>query len=260
MLGAGPSARITTMIVAGLVAIMLIGAVVEQRQRAGRGLDPPPLGASALAILQAASALGVLSMVVIQSCKQPLRGKFHARALRQWLGDDPQTFDEVIELIAPAYERDILALPVEQLAAQLASLADIALLGDKERLLGGLAGEKGRPLAGRYEELFTMKSKSSDADFDRMPELLEARSNLSHIIQRRIDGFQVHFGNEWRSILRFMAIALSGLLAALGIFVSGELVSRPYTAAAFALIVGLLGGLLASVARDVVAIVEKYRR
>jgi hypothetical protein len=269
------------MIISGVVTLLIVGAAIEQRRfQAGTLIHPlaPGRGAWALEILQAAGALGVLSMVLIQSFKRPVRSGFHSRAIKQWLGEsdspDPErlsAYSEILDFIAPSYGQDILGLPIEQLSAQLASAADLALIGHRKSLLNSLAGKEAQPCVDRYLELLNTEPRSTQQgpepqsaqqslNSETMPELLEARNTLSHVIQRRIDGFQIHFGNEWRDILRVIAITLSAFLATMGILVSGELTTLPFTAVAFALVVGLMGGLLASVARDVVAIIEKYRR
>lgn len=266
LLPPGSIARTAIMVIAGFVAFTIVGAAVEHRESDLLRLPASAVSLRmvewAVAILQTSSVLGVLAMVLMQSFKQPLRGWFHFRALRQWLEQDEKALHEVLELIAPSYQQDILALPIEQFSAQLASAANVALLGQREHALRALAGKSAGPHITRYMQLLgkqTHPEPSADA-YSEKPELLEVRSTISHIVQRRIDGFQIHVGNEWRGDLRIIAIIFSGGLAGLGILVSLERPDQPFTAAAFTLIVGLLGGLLASVARDLVAIIEKYRR
>jgi len=219
--------------------------------------------------LQSASALAILVTALIQSFKLPLRGRFHARSLLQWLL--PQLRDrrgwhsggayrDLMQLLAPSYPRDVLSLPIEMLAAQLAATVDAALDSPQyAALVLLLTGGDYEPQISRYMQLLLQQSGAPDTA-DASTELPHLRSLLSNHIQRRLDGWQVHVTNEWKSVLRALTILTSALLATLGVVTSGLFLDRPFTALAFIWTVGLLGGLLSSVARDVIAIVEKQRR
>lgn len=265
----GPTARAMMMIIAVFVVLTVVGSAFEQRELGPRTPTASislRMGQWAIAIFQTSSAFGLFVMILIQSFKQTLRGRFHSRALARWIcgpGENAEqrakALNELLDLIAPSYRRDVLALPIEQLSAQLASAVDIAIMDQRENLLIALAGESARPHIAQLLDWKTQPEIGADTRPEK-PELLKIRNTILHVIQRRIDGFQIHVGNEWKSILRIIAIALSGGLAGLGVLVSAKWTDQPFTAAAFTMIVGLLGGLLASVARDLVAIVERYRR
>ena len=235
-------------------------------------------------VLGTAAVLGVLAMVLIQSFKVRLRRGFHRVSLQRFFADGlraseksenraavPTTYAhpdkhyggftgpaaDVFRRVAPSYPFDILACPIEQLAAQLASAADIALSRPKDNagLLWALAGEDGAKMVEEHLRLADLPIGIST------DELFASRQGLSNTIQRRLDGFQVHAGNLWRSDLRLFAVLVSGGLAALGVMVFSDWQKEfACTTLAFVLVVGLLGGLLASIARDLVAVVERLRR
>jgi hypothetical protein len=81
-------------------------------------------------------------------------------------------------------------------------------------------------------------------------ELMRARAGLSQRIQRNIDRLQIDSAFWWKRLLRGLAFALCGAigLEALG----GNMVA--------AILCAFVGGFIATVARDVVAIVERLRR
>ena len=232
----------------------------------------------ASAVAQTAAVLGVVSMILIQSVKPVFREHFHKRAVRRWLlfdesglwelrqvrdHDDISSdrgYDDLLNLIAPSYRSDVLALPVEQLSAQIASAAEVALANPTHfHALALLSGAERYQDVRRYAEFFREASSRPDDATSSSASWVQFRNELSHHVQRRIDGWQIHTASRWKTALRLTAIVLSASLALFGVFVSGSLFIQPYTSYTFVLTVGLAGGLLASIARDLVAIVEKYR-
>jgi len=72
-----------------------------------------------------------------------------------------------------------------------------------------------------------------------------------------IDAIQSHIGFRWKRRLQILAMLLSAALGLVALFASADPGAYPSMGAA--LIVGLLAGFLAPVARDLVAAVEKWR-
>jgi len=278
--------RYVLLVLAIVTLIALFGAGLEQAANrshtivtrgttAGFAVTMTEWGA---AIIQSAAVLGVLSMVLIQSVKTVFRENFHKRSVRQWLlvddsrswelldvlrhdDIDPNTaYDELLDLIAPSYKSDVFGLPVEQLAAQIASAAELALSNPSHyRVLALLGGAERYQDMRRYAAYVREAASQSDDPDASSASWVQSRNELGHHIQRRIDGWQIHSANRWKTALRLAAVAVSASLAFFGVFLSGSFFMQPYTSYTFVLTVGLLGGLLASIARDLIAIVEKHR-
>jgi hypothetical protein len=95
------------------------------------------------------------------------------------------------------------------------------------------------------------------------------RTTVAFAIQRSLDHFQIEASAEWKRYLLVAAILLSMVLFTLGlrVFGAGAFIPRyPSWHDNFlslligTTLVGLCGGFLASIARDVVAVIEKLRR
>jgi hypothetical protein len=242
--------------------------------------------------------VGFLSMALIQMARGlfPLRGRFHERQVRLWLapghgptqaeptddsgqatkdtGDrDPvgEMVDRLVEHAVTSRSEELFDLPIERLCGQIGAAAELVVdrPEGQEELLRGLAG---REHADRYleswrEEQAARKvspevtgeqedqdglrpSKSEDVE-----DLVTARHAVEQRIQRNIDGLQISTGVRWRRRLRLLAIAISFVLA---VGLIGPPIRDPGWW--FSLIVtSLVAGYVASVARDVTAIIERAR-
>lgn len=234
------------------------------------GVDPPfgLVSAWVRSLFEAALILGAFSMVVIESMKSLLRFRFHYDALASWLssGEAPSrqwrwwhrlrrrnewhdlgTRDQwrPEELFRDRYWPDIVAMPIEHLAAQISTIADTAVASHDTDVLRRLLGDLHGNIPSREED-----SASRDSML---------RQRLAHLIQRRIDGFQIHVSSAWRHRLRELAIAVSSLLAVLGSLAFGVPLTFPSRGLAFVCVAGLLGGLLAGICRDAIAVVQRWR-
>ena|ERR1051326_2215557 len=159
---------------------------------------------------------------------------------------------------------DVFDLPSELLTGQLGAIAEQTL----EELPSGAPPSRliERMSAGEYASDGERTSAS----------VTDGRAAMALAIQRNLDHFQIATAAKWRRYLLVTCITLSTGLFTLGLGLLGmgsflpELNAPPFKFAAwlgnFVLLllatslVSLFGGLLGSISRDLVAIIEKLRR
>jgi len=257
--------------VALLASIVLLAQfsathTLPEKQNSTSNPAPSPgagIQASAVEVLGNAAAVGIAAMSLLQIARKltRMRGAFHRTVLGDWL--KPETLDELSRKVGPDELRDMLDLPAEMLTGQLGAIAEHELerpAGEAEsvELIAAMAdGETMQPLGG------SMETDQSDR-----------RARLALTIQRNLDHFQIRAAAEWRRYLLLSCMLISMLL-----FIGLELLETPLPFAHLgtpsgkaerlgttivlileAALVGCFAGFLGSIARDIVAIVEKLRR
>jgi len=90
-------------------------------------------------------------------------------------------------------------------------------------------------------------------------EYMEARSRVGHRIQRNLDGFQISLSARWRWLMQLVAIAGTVLLVEIAVFGFAAIKANTATVLVAGLL-GLAGGYLAPVTRDIVAAVQSLRK
>jgi len=244
------------------------------------------VGEWAPALLASSAAIGIMTMILIEGIKRPVRRRFHRRKLVEWLNIDiaeiPQEVSsastDLLRLIAPRYANDIFGLPSEQLCAQISGAADVLISypNENKRLLEALAGPEGSGDVATLLELLDPDESGSLPNQNQLTNsassggnanvsdddsaLVDARNKVGHRLQSNLDVFQVHVAAAWSELLRSAAIVIAGTLTAVGTFVFGGWVDQPVATLVFVLVVGLIGGFFSSVARDVTALIERLRR
>ncbi len=191
---------------------------------------------------------------------------------------------ELVKLAVTSDSRALFDLSIEQLCGQMAAAIDPVLDAPLEQraLLHGLAGESGVDEVNRYVTAWQnwrnrpkeSKSQSSGADMQGLSEpskgdseaksepseidiqFLDARNAVSRRIHRNIDGFQILVSTNWKRMLRIGAVIIAGVLSCYGTAEITDLRSRLF----FVFAGGIMAGFIATVARDIVAGIEKLRR
>jgi hypothetical protein len=262
-----------SLFLAVLVLACLVGAYSQSQEVLRRlfAINSAKVSGSVIAL----AAIGLLTMALIQAARNlvPLRGYYHEDQVRSWLGEDAvATLHERLQTASPEAFYD---LPIQSICGQIAAVAEAVLveeLGSSESINANkgqvsalLKGLVGLGAAADLQELETVsKSLGAAETTDKQQKeqsraLDRIRSRLGAHIQRNIDNFQITAGAGWRRRLRITAFVLSTIMSA-SLLTGLELGwLRFFAFLGAALVGGFIGGYLASIFRDSVAVIEKLR-
>ncbi len=229
---------------------------------------------NSMAYATAMAAIGVLTMAIIQTLKDmfPTRDWFQEWRLKAWLREkaavaanigavtpNADTAEQDLIRLATAGDRGAFYdLSIEQMCGQMNAAAQIILEypGDHKDLLGCLAS-----LAKKEDIEELLEVRSGTMPGMRTQPQVDARTRVIHHVQRSIDGFQISTGFRWKWLLQVVSFAVSFVL----IFAGLSLYERSGSSSQIALntpwfvLIGLIGGFLAPVARDLVVALQKLR-
>jgi hypothetical protein len=227
-------------------------------------------------------ALGAMALIQVFRRLFPIRGWFHQNAVLHWLGGDGDADTALAELKRRAQGRSLAMfdLPIELLCAQLSAIG--------EQLLDELTALPQPPIAPPppREYAATLLDRMSSGEWKKNPipspataasaapfeeSVAATRTRIAYAVQRRLDQLQIDASARWRRWLLVTAIVLSFVLffIAAGVLGAGQRFITPisptpsgYAVSYFigAILVALFAGYMASIARDLVAIIEKLRR
>jgi hypothetical protein len=246
-----------------------------------RGVDEA--SQTLLAFLTAVAGVGALSMALIQATKDlaPIRRWFQRRWLRTWLaaraksavesfgaldlrGPDARKAEQELVLLAAAGEGDALYdLPIEQLCGQLNAAIQVALdypdrYPDAVGCLAATAHASDlRNLLRPPDKVRVARAELSPAEAAEVEAFVDARNRVNHQVQRAVDALQIAAGFRWKWTLQLAAVLLSGVIAAWAFAVYGQAGLGQGILVFF--VVGILGGFLAPVTRDLVAALQSLR-
>lgn len=232
------------------------------------------LGNGALPFLGAMAAVGALSMAIIQAVKDvfSLRKRYQRWKLNHWLEakadklgecgkprpDVTKAKEDLIRNATAGDEDAFYDLPIEQLCGQMnAAVQTVLDFPEKHQdLLRCLAAKADS----EDIDLLLTQPQAAKAGQPKSQELVNARTRVIHQVQRAIDGFQIAASYRWKWSLQVAAIVLSFCLIIIGFWKLlpnydinlGD--SWP-----FVIVAALLGGVLAPVARDLIAAIQKLR-
>lgn len=261
-------------ILLGLCAFSVVALSIYALEKTGGGQTTLPLSEMTLPVigwtgplLFSSVALGFAVMAIIQVLKPPVRSQFHLEEIEEWLKSRPlvvtsrlkeeqnKSVYEFLRRVSPGESKALLELPVEQLTAQIQAASELALtLSDKpDWFVLFLLGNQIEESDGKLKDY--IKGESLD-------EKDKARINaqLSYVIQRRLDALQIKVRRDWRRLLYALAFTLSFLLTATLAWILGILRNSPPGTIYIILLLSIIEGFFATVARDVVAIIERLRR
>lgn len=215
-----------------------------------------------------AFGLGFIATAIIQVTRNlyPLRGLFHRWVIGKWLAEGATSgkgsqgsVNELILMTSKLDRGTFLDLPIEQVCGQISAAVD------------DLIDDIGSPREDvrKYEHL--LASIVADAvittefALSSVQDRAGRRNDLAALARRRIDMLQIWASTWWRRTLRLIAVVLCTWMAwALtwqpNLFSSDSDSSDWYARLLFAITHGILGGFLATVIRDAIAVVEKIRR
>lgn len=221
----------------------------------------------------ALAGVGLATMAVLQVIKDltPARRWFQQRLFEQWVGRRAQdtgqnTQDALTDLVSLATAGDaecLYELAIEQLAGQVNAATQVVLdyPTRHEALLRvlayGASEEDLRSLFGPPPQRRT--GEMPEAERQVLTTFVDARNRVTHQIQRSLDALQITIGSRWKWLLQLCSVIFSGvfIFVALALFAPGSVASSRRVI--FGLVVAILGGFLAPVARDLVAALQGLR-
>jgi len=235
-----------------IVCVALFGLVIGPKF----GFDDSrPVSEQTRDMLWFALLCGLAAFAVIEVLKRvfALRGLYQLEVTRNWLGDhgephatDPRagaTWELLGAMRWRTQKRDVrrvFNLPTEQLTAQISAAVDRALLEPS-----------------RYPALFTALAgapitDTRDENDEGRAEYLRAQS-----VRAGVDQLQIVLGESWRRNLQGAALWIAG---AFGLLFGSASAVDDGAEARYVLAAILLGGSIAWIVRDIVAVVERARR
>jgi hypothetical protein len=236
---------------------------------------------SAYPFFTATLIVGLLSMALIQVLKDllPIRRWFQQHWVRQWLGqrstligeraqlpDLEKVEQDLVQLATDGDVGSLYNLPIEQLCGQLNAAAQAVLDHPKEHegLLWYLAAKAEKDDVSKVLDCSAVYREQSGTklegtDLSAFKSCVDARNRVAHQVQRAIDALQLSAGNRWKLWIQIFAIALSGMIAIIWEWSSGE-GGRTLERIEVTLAVAILGGFIAPVGRDLLAALESARK
>jgi len=217
----------------------------------------------------AVTAIGLVVMAVIQSVKDmfPIRRWFHRRFVQAWLDhkasesrgpDTPSPTRAGADLVLLATTGDdeaLFDLPVEQMCGQVAAAAAQSLdyparHKDLLRCLAASADPRDVNLVLTSAE--QARAEVEQADEETRMALVDARTRVMHQVQRSVDALQIAAGYRWKWYMQLTAFLLSYTLTVIAVLLvdNGDSILRRLVVA---IPLGIIGGFVAPVARDLVA-------
>lgn len=180
--------------------------------------------------------------------------------------DGKQAEADLIRLATSADRRAFYELPIEQLAGQMNAAVQAALdypLAHRDLLwcLAHLAAPDDivAVLAPPREFLDQEREKLSESEKRIVDNFVAARNRVTHQVQRAIDGLQIAAGAAWKRQMQLWSMGVSAALGAAALFVATRRLEIG-PSVWMLLMTGVLAGLLAPVARDLVAALQSLRK
>jgi hypothetical protein len=233
-------------------------------------------------LVGAVTAAGTISMAFLQLVKDlaPIRRVFQRHWITRWVAQHAEDYNRdrkqkgadknappevspdkaqtlLVELATGGDDHAFYELAIEQMVAQMNAAVQITLDYPKQ-----------------YSDLLVVISEGAELDdvsavISHSPtgargkrtapggDYLEARARVSHRIQRNLDAIQISLGSRWRFCMQLTALVLSTtLLEGAVLSVAGPNLGT----ALIALLIGIVGGYLAPVTRDLVAALQTLRK
>ena len=232
----------------------------------------------------AVSGLGSLTMAILQAIKEltPIRLWFQSYVFNQWLKDHARIAndnkngtpswcnarDQIILLATDCDVDAFFSLEIEKLCGEWNAAIQI-VLDSPQQYPDFFSCVAARALHPDFEVVYDrafptvlppiLEAKLSEADqqhrHDSRQHFLDARTRVSHQIQRGVDAFQITTAFRWKWLFQVASFVLSFALAAAAM----ELATKDLHPAQ-TIIWAAVAGFLAPVARDLLAAVQKLRQ
>jgi len=238
------------------------------------------LSGTAMTFAAALAIAGTIAMAILQVIKEltPVRRAYQRRWLDRWFAMRAERFT-----VAAVNGDPMLAhrypLPVDAAEAQ-TSLVDLATGGESDAFYDlsieqvvaqmNAAAQIALEYPHRYFPLLVTLSQGADIDDvvrvvaraemdirEPDPAALDARNRVGHRIQRNLDGIQIALGSRWKLWMQSASIALTGVCVEVAIVAN---VRYDWLTLLVGVLLGILGGYLAPVTRDLIAALQSLRK
>jgi hypothetical protein len=169
---------------------------------------------------------------------------------------------DLFRLATDGDDKALYDLPIEQLCGQLNSAAQMVLDSpiDHPDLFRCLASMADTVDVARVmfpaKEAKGARPLNDEEPRKRHDNYVDARTRVTHQIQRAIDALQIRVAFRWKFTLQIASILLSGAIAGIGVWIFGKGTHPILSSVGIA----ILGGFLAPVARDLVAALQQLRK
>jgi len=234
------------------------------------------LSGTALTFAGALAIAGTLAMAILQVIKEltPVRRVYQRKWLERWFKARAEKFtvqavnaepsdvirahlpvdawkaqSTLVELATGGEANAFYDLAVEQVVAQMNAAAQIALEYPHDHF----------PLLAVLSQGASMGDVASVVAGTRDPEpaALDARNRVGHRIQRNLDGIQIALGSRWKLWMQSVSITLTVAFVELAIITN---IKYDLATLLVGVVLGIVGGYLAPVTRDVVAALQSLRK
>ena len=238
------------------------------------------LSGTAMTFAAALAIAGTIAMAILQIIKEltPLRRGYQRKWLDRWFETRAERFTIAAVAAEPIFiHRD--RLPVDAGKAQ-ATLVELATGGETnafydltiEQVVAQMnaAAQIALEYPHRYFPLLVILSQGAEVeDVARVvahaemgirepdPDALDARNRVGHRIQRNLDGIQIALGSRWKLWMQLASISLTVVFVELAIIAN---VRYDWVTLLVGLVLGIVGGYLAPVTRDVIAALQSLRK
>lgn len=223
-------------------------------------------GASGTAIL-ALMAVATVAMAILQIIKEvtPARRLFQRNWMTKWIATQVRAFDELHRTAPRTANASIAETSLVELATGRLADAFYDLSAEEMMQQANAAGQIVLDEATRYPDLLYVLSEGASAkDLDLVEAGLpasgstqnyfEARARLTRRMARNLDGARLALSNRWKLWMQITALALT-------VVAVEAVVWRTYDVGTYvlAIVVGVVGGYIAPVARDLLAALQRLR-
>ncbi len=228
-------------------------------------------------LLIASTAIGFLTMTVIEIWKTSWRYTFHRDSVFKWLIESVSPYrhddhkliknrilalDQLIMFSTAGNQRSFYSLPIEGLCGQISAGVQSMLEAPAknrhviELLVGGQKLQDS-DVKVDIENFIKERPKTNEGGYDE--EFVTARSRVAAHIQRNLDSFQINTSFEWREQLRRRSI-VSGFFLALIPALFSLTWKNLVPDLIFVFLAGYIGAFVASIFSDLRSVIEKNKR
>jgi len=160
----------------------------------------------------------------------------------------------LVELSAGGEENAFYDLVIEQMVAQMNAAAQITL--EYPQVYFPLLSILSQGAS--IDDVTRIVTRAMNEEQQPDQRDLDARNRVGHRIQRNLDGIQIALGSRWKLWMQIVAITLTVLFVEIAIVTNVK--DYTFSTLLMGVVLGIVGGYLAPVTRDVVAALQTIRK